>query len=359
MRGVHLEPGILSPRAGLFRVELSRAGEAVQGSKDGCRLGEDCLCLQGARVGRVGVVEARVDDLVGEGADECDQLLGGEVLLVQQRAHCSCSPVRSACRVECQGLGLSAPLAASFGIGGSPFLTLATVSVLSKMLSAARRSVRLPVRTRAARAFATEHNPPTRFESSSVFPDEPQQPAVKTDFIPGTPSRVVWSSAAATDPQDALAGPKSREQSAAISQFQDPRAHVVVAGALHPVPRSQGFMCADLRHGTLLTTDYLKSKGASSQDPPLPTLRRRNKTSRCATSSQATTWSMSTATRCSTSLPRSPGQFVRIHCSPRSLDSYQDLFVADPYRISLLFLFLLAVSPSDTTTRNCSHWQRL
>ncbi|KWU44212.1 GATA_USTMA 4-AMINOBUTYRATE aminotransferase (GABA-AT) [Rhodotorula sp. JG-1b] len=83
------------------------------------------------------------------------------------------------------------------------------------MLSAARRSVRLPVRTRAARAFATEHNPPTRFESSSVFPDEPQQPAVKTDSIPG---------------------PKSREQSAAISQFQDPRAHVVVA-------------------------DYLKSKG--------------------------------------------------------------------------------------------------
>ena len=105
VRGVHLEPGILSPRAGLFRVELSRAGEAVQGSKDGCRLGEDCLCLQGARVGRVGVVEARADDLVGEGADEGDQLLGGEVL-VQQRAHCSCSPVRSACRVKCQGLGL-------------------------------------------------------------------------------------------------------------------------------------------------------------------------------------------------------------------------------------------------------------
>ena len=90
VRGVHLEPGILGPRAGLFRVELSRAGETVQGSKHWCRLGEDCLCLQGVRVG---VVEARLDDLVGEGADEGDQLLGGEVLLVQQRAHCSGSPV--------------------------------------------------------------------------------------------------------------------------------------------------------------------------------------------------------------------------------------------------------------------------
>lgn len=176
------------------------------------------------------------------------------------------------------------------------------------MLSAARRSVRLPVRTGAARAFATEHNPPTRFESSSVFPDEPQQPAVKTDSIPGTFSGVETDLVQRLIRGKALAGPKSREQSAAISQFQDPRAHVVVAGALHAVPRSQGFMCADLRHGTLLTTDYLKSKGASSQDPPLPTLRRRNKTSRCATSSQATTSWMSTATRCSTSLPKSPGE---------------------------------------------------
>ncbi|GAA5975543.1 hypothetical protein JCM10908_005197 [Rhodotorula pacifica] len=76
------------------------------------------------------------------------------------------------------------------------------------MLSAAaRRVARLPART-ATRTFATEHNPPTRFESSSVFPDEPLQPSVKTDAIPG---------------------PKSREQSASIGQFQDPRAHVVVA----------------------------------------------------------------------------------------------------------------------------------
>lgn len=91
----------------------------------------------------------------------------------------------------------------------------------------------------------------------------------------------------------------------------------------------------DARHALSLSTDYLKSKGTSSQDPPLPTFRRRNKTSRCATS-QATTSSMSTATRCSTSLPRSPGQFrpVLIRVAPcRRLDSYQDLLIADPYRI--------------------------
>ncbi|GAA6052376.1 hypothetical protein JCM3770_000212 [Rhodotorula araucariae] len=76
------------------------------------------------------------------------------------------------------------------------------------MLHAVRRASRPPVLAPARRTLATEHNPPTRFSSHAVFPDEPARPQVLTDAVPG---------------------PRSREASQAIAQFQDARAHVLVA----------------------------------------------------------------------------------------------------------------------------------
>ncbi|GAA6013661.1 hypothetical protein JCM8202_000767 [Rhodotorula sphaerocarpa] len=97
------------------------------------------------------------------------------------------------------------------------------------MLSAVKRSVRLPaaIPARLARAYATENNPPTRFDSHKVFPREPQQPTLKSESIPG---------------------PKSREHSAAIAQFQDPRAHVVVGD----YTKSQGNYLIDVDGNEML-----------------------------------------------------------------------------------------------------------
>ncbi|GAA5826408.1 hypothetical protein JCM10212_001283, partial [Sporobolomyces blumeae] len=53
----------------------------------------------------------------------------------------------------------------------------------------------------ARRAFAT-------FDSSIVFPHQPESPSVVTESIPG---------------------PKSQEQSNVINSFQDNRTHIVVA----------------------------------------------------------------------------------------------------------------------------------
>ncbi|GJN87403.1 hypothetical protein Rhopal_000352-T1 [Rhodotorula paludigena] len=76
------------------------------------------------------------------------------------------------------------------------------------MLQAARRAT-ATARTRTfARSLATEHNPPARFDSRRVFPDEPTHPRVQTDAVPG---------------------PRSKELSASIADFQDPRAHILVA----------------------------------------------------------------------------------------------------------------------------------
>lgn len=130
----------------------------------------------------------------------------------------------------------------------SPSLLLLLLLLLHNMLSAARRAVRLPKRSAAVRAYATEHNPPTRFESSSVFPDEPSQPSVKTDQIPGEHDRVKTCCSISDELTCYfwIAGPKSREHSAAISQFQDPRAHVVVGGARCHAPRlCAGGHCVD------------------------------------------------------------------------------------------------------------------
>uniref|UniRef100_A0A0K3CHQ2 4-aminobutyrate aminotransferase n=1 Tax=Rhodotorula toruloides TaxID=5286 RepID=A0A0K3CHQ2_RHOTO len=77
------------------------------------------------------------------------------------------------------------------------------------MLSVLNRVPRASLAARAAtRLFATEHNPPTRFESASVWQNEPSQPKLVTDSVPG---------------------PRSAELSKEIADFQDPRTHVVVA----------------------------------------------------------------------------------------------------------------------------------
>ncbi|GAA5899346.1 hypothetical protein JCM8208_001622 [Rhodotorula glutinis] len=77
------------------------------------------------------------------------------------------------------------------------------------MLRATRHTATAAARAPArCRALATEHSPPTRFSSATVFPDEPSHPKVLSDSVPG---------------------PASREASQVIGQFQDPRAHVLVA----------------------------------------------------------------------------------------------------------------------------------
>ncbi|GAA5967256.1 hypothetical protein JCM11641_000491 [Rhodosporidiobolus odoratus] len=72
----------------------------------------------------------------------------------------------------------------------------------------AQKSLKIPRTVPAVRSYAAENNPPTRFSSDSVWSNEPQQPKLATDTIPG---------------------PASREFSSSIADFQDSRTHVVVA----------------------------------------------------------------------------------------------------------------------------------
>ncbi|GAA5936734.1 hypothetical protein JCM3775_000183 [Rhodotorula graminis] len=77
------------------------------------------------------------------------------------------------------------------------------------MLGPTRRTACAAARAPAhCRALATEHSPPTRFSSATVFHNEPASPKILSDSVPG---------------------PVSRKASQVIGQFQDPRAHVLVA----------------------------------------------------------------------------------------------------------------------------------
>ncbi|GAA5932625.1 hypothetical protein JCM1841_000315 [Sporobolomyces salmonicolor] len=76
--------------------------------------------------------------------------------------------------------------------------------MLSVVGRTARAKVSRPAYTRL-RPYATEA---PRFDSASIFPDEPLQPKLVTDAVPG---------------------PKSQAHSKAIADFQDPRTHIVVA----------------------------------------------------------------------------------------------------------------------------------
>ncbi|BGP46713.1 4-aminobutyrate transaminase [Rhodotorula kratochvilovae] len=89
------------------------------------------------------------------------------------------------------------------------------------MLHAVRRASKTAVLAPARRTLATEHSPPTRFSSQVVFPDEPTSPKVLTDAVPG---------------------PRSLESSQAIADFQDARAHILVAD----YAKSKGNYLADV-----------------------------------------------------------------------------------------------------------------